>query len=65
MEGDHYQNKALECLYAAHRMNDPGERLNLLTVAHQFALLAAHVSARPDRGTYTSGGHVPPEPLGL
>ena len=63
MEGDHYQKKALECLYAAHRMNDPGERLNLLTVAHQFALLAAHVSERPDRGPYASGSNMTSEPL--
>jgi hypothetical protein len=41
MEREHYQKKALECLWAARRMNDPGERLTLLTVAHQFALLAA------------------------
>jgi hypothetical protein len=64
MERDHYQKKALECLWAARRMNDPGERLTLLTVAHQFALLAAHVSERPDRGPYKSGGDMTSEPLG-
>jgi hypothetical protein len=55
MEPEHYQKKAQECVWAAHRMNDPGERLTLLTVAHQFALLAAHVSERPDRGLFASG----------
>jgi hypothetical protein len=63
MEPDHYRKKARECVRAARRMNDPGERLILLTVAHQFALLAAHVSERPDRGPYASGGNVTPEPL--
>jgi hypothetical protein len=56
MEREHYQKKALECLWAARRINDPGERLNLLTVAHQFALLAAHVRERPDCGPYAIAG---------
>jgi hypothetical protein len=64
MEPEHYQKKAQECVWAAHRMNDPGERLTLLTVANQFALLAAHVSERPDRGRSESGGNMTSEPLG-
>ena len=54
MQQEHYRKKAVECLCAASRIRDPGERLNLLAVAHQFALLAAHVGARPDRGEYGS-----------
>jgi hypothetical protein len=52
MQQDHYRKKAAECLRAAGRIRDPGERLNLLGVARQFALLAAHVGARHDRGEY-------------
>jgi hypothetical protein len=64
MEPDHYQKKARECVWAARRINDPGERLTLLTVAHQFALLAAHVSERPDRGLSESSENMTSEPLG-
>jgi hypothetical protein len=67
MEPGYYQKKARECVWATRRVNDPGERLNPLTVAHQFALLAAHVSERPDRATNSvplpvSG--LPPPPSG-
>jgi len=48
MEPDRYQKKAMECILAAGRLTDPGERLELLGVAQQFILLAAHVSGRLD-----------------
>jgi hypothetical protein len=45
-----YQKKALECLLAASRLRNPGERQRLLAIARQFLVLAAHVGARLDRG---------------
>jgi hypothetical protein len=63
MACDHYHQKALECLWAARRMSEPSERLTLLTVARQFALLAAHVRERADCGTYVSGENIAPRTI--
>jgi hypothetical protein len=46
MERDHYQIKAMECLFATGRLRDPAERLRLLGIAQQYPLLAAHVTTR-------------------
>jgi hypothetical protein len=50
MDETSYQKKALECLLAASRLRNPGERFRLLAIAQQFLVLAAHVGARLDRG---------------
>ena len=45
VQRDEYHSKALECARAAGQCGDPLERLRLLGVARQFALLASHVGA--------------------
>jgi hypothetical protein len=59
MDQTSYQKKALECLLAANRVSDLGERLKLLAIAQQFMVLAAHVGARMESWMGHGSGEKP------
>ncbi len=48
-----YRDRALQCLEAADKVSDPGERLALLEIAQSWMKLAKHVASR-------NGGSTPP-----
>ena len=42
MNEEHYRAKAMDCLTVAKRAREPGERLELLSIARGFLRLATH-----------------------
>ena len=50
-ERDGYRGKALECVRAAERLRDAGERNKLLQIAGLYMALARRAADRHERGT--------------
>ncbi len=44
-----YRKKAEECLRAVEKMRDPAERIEMLGIARNYMVLAAHAGKSADR----------------